>query len=173
MKLDNILRKIGSKKILVIGDVMIDEYFFGNSSRISPEAPVPILLKKKEKCVLGGAANVAVNLETAGQKVSMATIIGKDDYGQKLKKMFKEYNISTDFVLEDKDWITTVKTRFIGQNNSQMFRIDNERKGVFTDELNQKFEKLIQDNIEQFDLVVISDYNKGVLNKIIEEGLIK
>lgn len=173
MNLENKLNKIKEKNILVIGDVMLDRYFIGNSSRLSQEAPVPILLKKNEKMVLGGAANVAYNLRRAKQNVSILTVIGKDTLGMKFKKILLEHGISTDLVIEDDNRITTVKTRFIGQNNIQMFRYDEESTKEINDDIKQRMYVLLQKEINKFDLVIISDYNKGLLkedntSKIIE-----
>ena len=92
------LSKIKKKSILVIGDVMLDNYYVGDIKRISPEAPVPVFRKRTERSVLGGAANVAANLVAANQKVTMMSIIGNDDNGRKLLAYFKEKRINTDLV---------------------------------------------------------------------------
>ena len=110
------LSKIKKKSILVIGDVMLDNYYVGDIKRISPEAPVPVFRKRTERSVLGGAANVAANLVAANQKVTMMSIIGNDDNGRKLLEYFKEKGINTDLV-QILDRNTTIKTRFLAGNN--------------------------------------------------------
>ncbi len=173
MNLEVYLNKLEKKKILVIGDLMLDKYFFGNSKRISPEAPVPILLKKQDKVVLGGAGNVAYNLKSAGQDVSIMTVIGIDENGKIAKNIFKEHEINTDLVIEDSERCTTVKNRFIGQNNLQMFRYDEE----ITAEVNEKIKKqmcsLLEKNIDNFDVIIMSDYNKGFLKTSNSAEIIK
>ena len=163
MNLESILNRIGNKRILVIGDVMLDRYFIGNSTRISQEAPVPILLKKNEKIVLGGAANVAYNLKRAGQEVSIMTVVGNDRLGNIFKKILNENQIDSNLVIEDERRSTTVKTRFIGQNNAQMFRYDEEDTLEISLLIKERMKKLLKEHIKEYDLVIISDYNKGLL----------
>ncbi len=165
MNLENKLNQIKNKKILVIGDVMLDRYFIGVSNRISPEAPVPILLKSNEKIVLGGAANVAYNLRRAGQTVGIMTVIGNDRLGNVFKNILKENQIDSSFVIEDNSRSTTVKTRFIGQNNTQMFRYDEEDTIGVNEVICQKMFSLLEKYVKQYDLVIISDYNKGLLKE--------
>ena len=143
MNLENMLNQIVNKRVLVIGDVMLDRYFIGNSKRLSQEAPVPILLKKNEKIVLGGAANVAYNLRRAGQDVSIMTVVGDDRLGNIFKKILKENEIDDSFVICDKERNTTVKTRFIGQNNTQMFRYDEEDTNEISSDIKAKMKDLL------------------------------
>lgn len=164
MKLNEIIKKLEKKKILVIGDIMLDNYYFGKSTRISPEAPVPILLEKNNMKVLGGAANVALNLVSANQEVSLLSIIGNDDAGKDLLSILKEKNINCNLIVKDNDRCTTVKTRFIGQNNLQMFRFDQEKTTSLSLEVSSKLIEEYTKEIKKFELVVISDYNKGLLN---------
>lgn len=158
-KLDNITKK----NILVIGDIMLDRYYFGTSKRISPEAPVPILKKKEEKIVLGGAANVAVNIAKAGQKVTVLSVIGEDTQGNNLIDLLQKNNIDTSLIIKDKNRCTSVKTRFIGQNNIQMFRFDEEITEPIQQESNNKILNMLEKCVSNYDIVVISDYNKGLL----------
>lgn len=143
---------------------MLDNYYFGNSSRISPEAPVPILLEEKNKKVLGGAANVALNLVSAGQDVSIMTIIGNDQNGTSIINMLNNQKINTSLIINDNHRCTTVKNRYIGQNNMQMFRFDQENNIPISEEISGKIFELYEKSIKDFDLIVISDYNKGLLN---------
>lgn len=164
MNLIEELENIESKNILVIGDVMIDRYYFGTSKRISPEAPVPVLLKQNEKIVLGGAANVAINIKSAKQNVALMSIIGDDKDGEILINTLNQNNIDSSFIIKDKERCTIVKNRFIGQNNIQMFRFDEEIVEELQDNINEKIFELLEKYISKFDIVVISDYNKGLLN---------
>ena len=164
MNLVEKLDTIKEKNILVIGDVMLDRYFFGISKRISPEAPIPILLKKDEKIVLGGAANVAINIKKAKQKVTILSVVGDDEKGKMLIKLLDENSIDSSLIIKDKERCTCVKNRFIGQNNIQMFRFDEEVTEQISLRTNEKILKTLEENISKYDLVVISDYNKGLLN---------
>lgn len=157
------LNSIQSKNILVIGDVMLDTYFNGDVKRISPEAPVPVFLKKSERCVPGGAANVAANLVAAGQNVSMLSIIGNDSTGAKLKKLFEDQHIDTSllFTLNRQ---TTEKTRFIASNNQQVLRLDVEDTKELSHDDCELLIKALDEKIQTFDLIVMSDYLKGLLS---------
>lgn len=149
-------------KILVVGDVMLDTYYDGDINRISPEAPVPVFRKKSEKSVLGGAANVAANLVAAGQDVVMMSIVGSDKTGEKLRSMFASKGINTDLVFS-LNRHTTEKTRFIASNNQQVLRLDVEDTFPLSDEDCQRMVCELQKQIEQFKLILISDYLKGLL----------
>lgn len=164
MNLIERLDNIKEKNILVIGDVMLDRYFFGVSKRISPEAPVPVLLKKQEKVVLGGAANVAINIKKAKQKVAVLSVVGDDNKGEMLIKLLNENNIDSSLIIKDTERCTCVKNRFIGQNNIQMFRFDEEITDKINSKTNEKLLSLLEQNISKYDIVVISDYNKGLLS---------
>lgn len=164
MNLIQELDEIKEKNILVIGDIMLDRYYFGTAKKISPEAPVPVLLKKNEKIVLGGAANVAINIKKAGQKVSLLSVIGEDIEGDILISLLQENDIDSSLLVKDENRCTTIKNRFIGQNNIQMFRFDEEIVEKVSNEVNQKILNLLEENIKKYDIVIISDYNKGLLS---------
>ena len=168
------MRNLQKKNILVIGDVMLDVYERGIVKRISPEAPVPIFLKQPEltTSVLGGASNVAVNLVAAGQQVAVMSIVGKDFAGKKIKEMLESYQIDTDLVCE-LDRITTVKTRLLAANNQQVLRVDAEKdKNISAEEENLLLDKLIR-KIDTFDIVVLSDYLKGLLTAHLTQEIIR
>ncbi len=154
------------KKILVIGDIMLDQYNYGTVQRISPEAPVPVLLEntKKQKSVPGGAANVAVNLKAAGEQVSILSVTGEDENGRKLMDMLDQLPVDTSFMIIDKKRITTTKQRYIGQNNQQILRVDNETdKEVDYNLAVPMIQKLIA-RAEHYSVIVLSDYGKGFLS---------
>lgn len=163
MNIETQLNNIKTKKVLVVGDIMLDKYFFGEARRLSPEAPVPVLRKKRETTVLGGAANVARNLVRAKQDVSIMSVIGNDAEGKILKNILEESNIHTDLLILDESRATTVKTRMIGPNNAQMLRLDVEDTTPISGEIFNKMIKLYEKEINKFDIIIISDYKKGVL----------
>lgn len=163
---------IHKKNILVVGDVMLDCYYKGEVKRISPEAPVPVFRKKSEWCVLGGAANVATNLVAAGQTVSIMARIGKDSFGDVMMELFSKQNIGTDLVLRIQEE-TTVKTRFLADNNQQVMRLDVEDTTPLEGSEYQQFIEILKHRITEFNLIVISDYLKGYLTKQMTQGVIK
>ncbi|UAJ14206.1 D-glycero-beta-D-manno-heptose-7-phosphate kinase [Aquirufa lenticrescens] len=148
-------------KILVVGDIILDHYLSGDTNRISPEAPVPIVEFTEEKWVLGGAANVANNLNSIGADVTLSGIIGDDENGDIVRKILIHKGINEQFI-SSKSRRTTIKTRVISENH-QLLRIDKEDRFSINKyeeiELIEKFSL----NINEFDCVIISDYNKGLL----------
>ena len=156
------LNNIQAKNILVIGDVMLDTYYTGDVKRISPEAPVPVFRKTGERSVLGGAANVAANLIAAGQNVSMMAMVGNDDVGEKLKGIFETQGINTDLLLP-LDRHTTEKTRFLTSNNQQVLRLDVEDTDPLSASECDQLINALNNKISNFDLIILSDYLKGLL----------
>lgn len=162
-KYANIFSKFSRKNILVIGDVILDEYIRGNVSRISPEAPVPVVLEKESFSTPGGAANVAHNLHGLGAKVTIIGRIGDDSEGQVLLRQFKDRGLNTKGIFVDKKIPTICKTRVIAQHQ-QVVRIDRENiAAIGSKEVSQKICNFIDKNIETFDAVIISDYGKGLI----------
>jgi D-glycero-beta-D-manno-heptose-7-phosphate kinase len=161
-RLEKIFSNLGGHKILVVGDVMLDEYLLGNDFYISQEAPVPVVKIAKETIKLGGAANVALNIETLGAEPILVGLVGKDKNGEKLKSLLKSLKISDEGILVDKNRPTTSKTRIIAQNQ-QVVRADRENIDEIGDEFCQRFLKFINDKIKQVDAIIISDYGKGVI----------
>lgn len=164
--------RIKKKNILVIGDVMLDNYYVGDVRRISPEAPVPVFRKKAERSVLGGAANVAANLVAANQQVSMMSIIGDDDNGRRLMAQFCEQGVDAKLVSKLQR-STTIKTRFLADNNQQMLRLDVEDTDAITKKECGEMLQQLRENIAQFDLILMSDYLKGLLTHEFCQGIIK
>ncbi len=166
------LNKITRKSILVVGDIMLDTYFNGDVNRISPEAPVPVFRKKSERSVLGGAANVAANLAAAEQNVSLLTVIGKDVPGEIVKNLSKDHGINTDLMYA-LNRNTTIKVRLLAANNQQVIRLDVED----TDELgkmeNAKLLTALEEKICNFDLILLSDYMKGLLSFEFTQGVLR
>ena len=171
----DIEKQIAEKRILVIGDVMIDAYLFGVVERISPEAPVPIVNLTKRNNRLGGAANVALNILSLGATPILCSVIGADDKGKEFIQMMNDLGLSTDGMVQSKTRITTTKFRIIG-NNSQLLRVDEE---VIHDllpdenmELLNKIIAILENN--KIDSIIFEDYDKGVLTpKFIETIITK
>jgi len=121
----NILEQFKGLKVLIVGDVMIDAYYFGKVERISPEAPVPVVAVEKKENRLGGAANVAMNLVALGAKPIVCSVVGNDKDGDDLIDLFHQQGVGTTGIVKSKDRATTVKLRVISQA-TQMLRIDTE-----------------------------------------------
>src|SRR3989338_6129458 len=156
----NILNNFKGKGILVIGDIMLDKYIFGNVNRISPEAPVQIVEVEKESYVPGGAANVANNISSLGGNAFMIGVIGGDNEAGILLKELKNRNINTEGILTDAHKPTTQKVRVLGQKQ-QLLRIDYEKKEYLNKDFENKIISIIKKTIPKTDAIIISDYAKG------------
>ena len=148
-------------KILIIGDIILDEYFLGEVKRISPEAPVPVVHIKKKSNTLGGAGNVALNLVSLGCKVSLFGLRGKDDTGNIISEILKINNVE-DCVVIDPLKPTIRKTRVIG-HGQQLIRLDEEEIGEISDDNSNILFNNLYERMEDVDAVILSDYSKGVL----------
>lgn len=162
-KIEKLFAKFNKCRILVVGDLMLDRYLIGNVSRISPEAPVPVVEINREEHLLGGAANVAKNIAALGGKARLIGVIGNDQYGKTVKKLLKTSGFSQDGIFIDGQRPTTVKTRIIA-HNQQIVRADREKTAAITDSLNKKLLNHISKLLSNTDGVIISDYGKGVIN---------
>ena len=163
---------VSSKRILVIGDVMLDTYYKGDVKRISPEAPVPVFHKKSERCVLGGAANVAANLIAANQKAAMMSVVGDDINGHKLVGFLEKDEIDTELMTYC-DRSTTEKVRFMASNNQQILRLDMEDTYEISKAESIQLLEDLRDKIEKFDLIILSDYLKGLLSYDFTQGVLR
>jgi len=165
---DSLFRSFRSLRVLIVGDVMVDAYYFGSVDRISPEAPVPVVLVDKQETRLGGAGNVALNVHALGAQPVLCTVIGTDKEGEGLRALLREQGLSERGILESEKRKTTTKTRVIG-NKHQIVRIDHE----LTENLDKMDSFLLLEavkrELEQADVLIMEDYNKGVLH----EGNIK
>lgn len=160
------IEKISGIKILVIGDLMLDEYKWCDVKRISPEAPVPIASVVAENVYVGGAANVAQNMNALGATVFMSGVIGDDRYGTILKDVLKGQGIITDGVITEIDRTTTKKVRIVS-GTQQMLRIDYETNDDVSGDAEEKLIQYFNEKIPACDAIVISDYCKGVLTHTI------
>jgi rfaE bifunctional protein kinase chain/domain len=148
--------------ILVIGDLMLDHYILGSATRLSPEAPVPIVNIERENKIIGGAANVASNLVDLGAGVHLAGMTGDDTAGEEIVSILNDKAIDTRLIFKDALRTTTVKTRVIASNH-QIVRIDKEDTHAISAALEERFLGEIMPYIEESDIVILSDYNKGLL----------
>jgi len=161
---DKLFNDIANLKVAVVGDVMLDTYWWGNVDRISPEGPVPVVAVTKKEYRIGGAGNVALNLRSLGCSVSVISVIGKDQEGTQLKHLMESNGIDTHHLLSSEQRNTTNKIRIIGRNQ-QMMRLDAET----TDDIDEADEnnlfQLLSSYVEQEnpDVIILQDYNKGVL----------
>jgi D-beta-D-heptose 7-phosphate kinase/D-beta-D-heptose 1-phosphate adenosyltransferase len=158
--------------ILVIGDLMVDHYIWGSATRLSPEAPVPIVNVKNESTTLGGAGNVVQNLVALGANVTIAGVIGDDSPGIQLIEILKEEGVKTNTIIKDKIRPTTVKTRVL-VGSHQLVRVDREITDSVSKELEDELINKLSDCIDSADIVVFSDYNKGLFSPVLTQRLIK
>ena len=170
-KVRELQQSASTPNILVIGDLMIDHYVIGDATRLSPEAPVPIVNVKKEFTTPGGAANVAQNLLALGSVVSLAGITGNDIDATRLTDILVNEGINADAIFKDATRPTTVKTRVMAGSH-QLVRVDREVTHPLTESLQAEFIERIKGNIAKADIVVLSDYNKGLFSPALTQQLI-
>lgn len=154
--------RVANCRILVVGDVMLDRYWHGEVSRISPEAPVPVVLVKREENRLGGAANVALNVKSLGARVTLLSVVGQDDAARSLRQLLSEHDINAE-LWEDPGTETIVKLRVIGRYQ-QLLRIDFEKEPDH--DVLAGMIKRFAVFLESHDVVLFSDYGKGGLAQI-------
>ncbi len=153
-------------KVVVVGDVMLDTYWWGHVERISPEAPVPVVSFDRREHRIGGAANVGLNAASLGAKVNIFSVIGNDDDAVLLQALLSKNNIDSSYLIKSDARITTNKMRIISRNQ-QMMRLDAET----TKDLNEEDEKLLLSSLKKFidkhkpDVLILEDYNKGILTE--------
>lgn len=175
LEIEQLFSKFSRIKVLIAGDVMVDAYLFGKVDRISPEAPVPVVALSRRQSMLGGAANVALNLLSLGAKPLLCSVIGDDARGKELIDLMQASNLSTSGILQSSDRITTTKFRIIG-NKFQMLRVDEEIDTDLnehdTNLLISRFAQILESN--KPDVIILQDYNKGVLTaEVIDTIMIK
>ena len=170
---DKLFDDISKLHVGVIGDAMLDTYWWGNVDRISPEGPVPIVAVTKKEQRIGGAGNVALNVRALDTDVALITVLGNDDEGKQLKDLLEKNNIDTDFILLSENKITTHKIRIIGRNQ-QMMRLDAEHPHDLEEDIEKEFLQYVENYIVQKkpDLIILEDYNKGVLTPAVIKKII-
>ncbi len=162
--LKEIVQRFDKAKILVLGDIILDEYIWGTVDRISPEAPVPVVWAKNRTFVPGGAANVAYNIRAFDGAVCLAGVVGGDKNAQSLFSELKKRKIGLEGIFTVPERCTTVKTRIIA-GHQQVVRLDWEHAESLPRQINRKILGFLRKNIRSFDAVIIEDYGKGVINK--------
>ena len=160
----DIIKKFDRARILVVGDIMVDHFVYGTVSRISPEAPVPVVNVKSEKLMPGGAANVVSNAVKLGAKVYVAGVVGDDYNGDILKRLVGKGSVDSSHILTLKNFQTIIKTRVIA-HNQQIVRFDREDNGKFTDKVYKQLIDGIKKIADDIDAVIISDYGKGLIER--------
>ncbi len=173
MDFEKLFSDFAQLKVAVIGDVMLDTYWWGNVERISPEAPVPVVAVSKKEQRIGGAGNVALNIASLGASVSMISVLGKDDDGVQLTALLQQNNINTQYLAQSEDRVTTNKIRIISRNQ-HMMRLDAEMADDMSaddeDKLYHTFENYVA--AENPAVVILEDYNKGVLTEKVIKKII-
>lgn len=166
------VKKLAGKKLLILGDVGLDEYVLGEVRRISPEAPVPVLEVESEDMRLGLAANVAQNVTALGGIPYLISVVGRDSGADRLRELFKAKNVSTEFLIEDLERPTTRKTRVMAKHH-HLVRVDYESRKFLSPEAEAKTVKMIEKVLPQVDAVILEDYAKGLLSASLMKDLIR
>ncbi|MCP4438034.1 MAG: carbohydrate kinase [Aureispira sp.] len=151
--------------VLVLGDVILDHYLIGRVERISPEAPVPVVIHEREEHRLGGAANVALNLQALGANPHLVSVVGNDSNGSLFNTLMEQHQINASGILADQTRPTTIKTRVLARNQ-QLFRYDRELTSPLNDDMVEALKLAITQKLDTVDIKVIifQDYNKGILS---------
>lgn len=176
MDLKTKAQKITKSKVLVIGDLMLDRFTYGDVIRISPEAPVPVLHVNHEENYLGGAGNVARNIsaligKNSNENMFLIGVIGKDKSADTIIDSMNYSNISSSGIVIDESRYTITKTRIVA-GTQQIVRIDEEDTNPFSNAVMKKIEKVFTDNVDDYNVIIISDYNKGVITKPLAKKII-
>ncbi len=169
-ELEGLVQRIAGKKILVVGDIIVDQFVWGTVNRISPEAPVPVVNVTKEELLLGGGANVLHNIHSLGAEAVLCGIIGDDEMGGRLQGLLQDLGASTSGLVQGKR-PTTVKTRVVAQGQ-QVVRFDREQTGTPSETTIAAMGSFLEQNISDYDAIIISDYYKGVISKPLMEKLL-
>ncbi|HOD66820.1 MAG TPA: D-glycero-beta-D-manno-heptose-7-phosphate kinase [candidate division Zixibacteria bacterium] len=161
-RIAEVIARLGKARVLILGDIMLDEYLFGRVDRISPEAPVPVVEISHDKLLLGGAANVAANIRALGDEPLLVGVVGEDEAAVKLSQLLKQHGIGADYCVCDRSRQTTIKTRIMA-HSQQVVRADRENRH----ELHPDVERMVLAKFtaaaESVNAVIISDYGKGVI----------
>jgi len=163
LSFEEILAQFPQRKILVLGDIMVDEYIWGVVSRISPEAPVPVVEVEDENIRLGGAANVVANIRALRGQADLVGVAGGDSMAERLLHEIEQIGVKLDGIVVDRSRKTTIKTRVVA-GSQHVVRFDRESTEELDDGLRARMQELVQDRLDHVDALVISDYGKGVIN---------
>src|SRR4026209_1880618 len=166
-----ILQKLRDRYVLVLGDVMLDEFVWGDVTRISPEAPVPVVDVRRESIHLGGAANVLANLVALGARGSVVGVVGKDVAGERLRNGLQELGTQEQCLIVDETRPSTTKTRIVA-SSQLVVRADRESRAPVSGKIEEKIVAGLQDALKQADAFVVSDYDKGVVTPAILRAIL-
>jgi D-beta-D-heptose 7-phosphate kinase/D-beta-D-heptose 1-phosphate adenosyltransferase len=169
--LGKIVAAFAGKRVLIVGDVMLDEYVWGEVRRISPEAPVPVVEMRRRTYVPGGAANTAANVLSLNGKASLGGVVGRDSQGDKLVEILSQVGVDADGIGIDPERQTSTKTRVIA-HNQQVVRVDSEQRLPLRRALEQELLDWVRKALPRADACVLSDYGKGVVSSAVAEGVI-
>jgi D-beta-D-heptose 7-phosphate kinase/D-beta-D-heptose 1-phosphate adenosyltransferase len=156
--------------VLVLGDVMLDQYVWGEAGRISPEAPVPVVDVVEESFRLGGAANVARNVASLGGRVELLSVVGRDSRADDLRSLLENESIPTEGLLEDPARPTTLKTRIVA-SRQQVVRVDRESRAALDAGIRKRFVERLRERLREVDALIVSDYGKGVVDLDLMESI--
>ncbi len=170
--IQKILNNFEQQRLIVLGDLMLDEFIWGEVRRISPEAPVPVVEVKRETWHAGGAGNVVSNLLELGAKAIPIGVVGNDAGAEKLRLQFSKTGAETKYLISDAERPTTVKTRIVA-HHQQMIRADRESKAAISQDIENKIIAAFSEALPNCDAVIISDYDKGVLTPRVLENVLK
>jgi D-beta-D-heptose 7-phosphate kinase/D-beta-D-heptose 1-phosphate adenosyltransferase len=168
----NQLEQAGTKRILCLGDCMLDKFVYGSVTRISPEAPIPVFQETRETTMLGGAANVTANISVYGGNVDFISIIGDDEEGEVIRKLLQNQSSITPYLIREQSRPTTAKTRYVS-NSQHLLRVDKETCIEPIAETQHTIQLTFNDLIDQCDIVLLSDYKKGFFTPSLTQHLIQ
>ena len=169
-RLQQLVSGCAGARVLVVGDVMLDQYIWGHVGRISPEAPVPVVEFDRESFMPGGAANVARNVHTLGAQTELLGYVGRDDHARQLRRLLAEQDITCSGLLASAARTTSVKTRIIA-HQQQIVRVDRETRGAVDERDTQRLLKSIEGSLPGTDAVIVCDYGKGVVTQELLDGV--
>ncbi len=169
-RVKKLLAATNKANVLVVGDVMLDQFLWGRVSRISPEAPVPVVEFERESFMPGGAANVARNLADLKAPTEIFGIVGKDDAAKKLKALLKEQGIGCDGVLPANHCVTSIKTRIVA-HQQQVVRVDRETRSDLDSKSTQRLLQCLEEKLHTSDAIIVGDYGKGVVTQSLLDAL--
>ncbi len=174
-RIDNLLeavRRFARARVLVLGDVMLDRFIWGAVRRISPEAPVPVVEVESETQMLGGAANVLHNLIALGAQAGICGLVGRDSAGRQVAELLDDLEVPAEGLITCEDRQTTVKTRVVA-HSQQVVRVDRENRRPVGDQYLERLWSYLQEQVQEVDAVIISDYAKGVVDRRLMVPLLK
>lgn len=170
--ISSLIESFSKLRLVVIGDVMLDRFIWGNVTRISPEAPVPVVEVSRESVYPGGAANVARNITPFGGKTELIGLIGDDSEGEVLAKTLEDCHIGIDHMLVEKSFSTITKTRVVAQHQ-QVVRIDREKKQALTDNARNLVLNQLRNVVGEVDGIIIEDYGKGLIDNELVSSVVE